>query len=88
MKVTQDWVDQLLNAVLATRDIEIACSACFEVLDQFVDLQVAGTNSKEILSHVQQHLDQCPDCYEEYEALLVIVRWDQMQSGLPGFPTA
>lgn len=86
MKVPLDRVNRLFKAVWATRDVEITCTDCFNLLDQFVDLQVAGTDPATNLSQVQQHLDVCPECFEEYQALLAVVYWDQTEG--QGFPVA
>lgn len=49
---------------------EISCDDVFSVLDQFVEAVKRGENPLLLMPLVRQHLDMCPDCREEYEALL------------------
>ncbi len=64
----------LVRMILSTRDDEIGCDRCFELLDRFVDLTLAGKNAAEALPLVRDHLDRCRDCREEFEALLDALR--------------
>ncbi len=64
----------LVRMVLGTRDDEIDCGRCFELLDRFVELTLAGADPAEALPLVQDHLDRCGDCREEFEALLLALR--------------
>jgi hypothetical protein len=43
-------------------------------MDQFVDLTLAGKDAAEAMPLVQDHLNRCGDCREEFEALLAAVR--------------
>ncbi len=65
---------RIVRSVLATRPDEIGCDECFEQLDRFVELKLAGKNAAEAMPLVQDHLDRCPDCREEFEALLAVLR--------------
>jgi len=66
---------RIVRSVLATRPDEIGCDDCFEQLDRFVELKLAGKNAAEAMPLVQDHLDRCPDCREEFEALLAVLRY-------------
>ncbi|RMF33847.1 MAG: hypothetical protein D6759_06485 [Chloroflexi bacterium] len=66
---------RIVRSVLATRPDEIGCDECFEQLDRFVELKLAGKNAAEAMPLVQDHLDRCPDCREEFEALLAVLRY-------------
>ena len=72
--VEPDMLKGLVRMVLGTRDDEIDCGRCFELLDRFVELTLAGANPAEALPLVQDHLDRCGDCREEFEALLLALR--------------
>jgi hypothetical protein len=67
---------RLLQKVADTDDDEISCSECFDLVPQYVDLEVAGQTSEAILPRLQQHLGQCGVCREEYEVLRDLVRLD------------
>jgi hypothetical protein len=61
---------QLVRGIATARTNEIACDECFEQLDCFVEMTLAGKNATEAMPLVQDHLDRCGDCREEFEALL------------------
>lgn len=70
--------DQLLKgmveSIFSTRPDEFSCSECFEHVDQFAEMTLAGKNAAEALPLVKDHLDRCGDCREEFEALLEAIK--------------
>ncbi len=60
----------LVESALNTLPGEIGCDECFQEVDRFAELQLAGLDAAQAMPLVQAHLDRCPDCREEYEALL------------------
>ena len=56
--------------VKMTRPDEIGCGNCFEKLNRFAELELAGKSPEEAMPLVRDHLERCNDCREEYEALL------------------
>jgi hypothetical protein len=69
-----DTVKQMARGIMTTRDDEIDCTECFEQVDQFVEMKLAGRNAAEAMPLVQDHLDRCGNCREEFEALLAALR--------------
>jgi hypothetical protein len=67
---------RLLQNISDTDDEEISCAECFDLVPQYVDLEVAGQASARTLPRLQQHLRQCGVCREEYEVLRDLVRLD------------
>jgi hypothetical protein len=63
-----------VRGILSTQKDEIDCDQCLEELDRFVELALAGRDAAEALPLVQDHLNRCRDCNEEFEALLLILR--------------
>ena len=55
--------------LLGTDGPDIGCQACFDLLDQYVDAELAGADADERIPGMRVHLDGCPACLEEYEAL-------------------
>ena len=74
MLLEQVALKRMVHNVLTTRPDEIGCGECFEQLDRFIELTLAGRNAVEALPLVQDHLERCRDCREEFEALLVALR--------------
>lgn len=64
----------LVRGVLSTRQDEIGCDECFEEVDRFVEMTLAGKNAAEAMPLVQDHLQRCRECREEFEALLAVLR--------------
>jgi hypothetical protein len=67
-------VKSMVRGIVTTRPDEIDCDRCFEELDRFVEATLAGKNAAEAMPLVQDHLERCRDCREEYEALLTALR--------------
>jgi hypothetical protein len=73
-KLEPGTVKQMARGIMTTRDDEIDCTECFEQVDQFVEMKLAGKNAAEAMPLVQDHLDRCGCCREEFEALLAALR--------------
>lgn len=69
-------VASMVRMVANTRPDEIGCDECFEQLDRFAELHLAGKSASEALPLVQDHLDRCGDCREEFELLLASLQAD------------
>lgn len=55
---------------------EISCSQCFDLLSVYVDAELSGSEMGAELAKVEQHLNQCQVCMEEYEILHDLVGHD------------
>lgn len=67
-------VKKLVRQVLTTHPKEMDCDECLELLDDFVEMTLEGRDASEALPLVQQHLQQCDCCHEEFQALLSVLR--------------
>ena len=67
--MNRDRLEKLLRNIYETRDEEISCTECFELVSPFVDLEISGKDAAAQMPQVKQHLNQCRACREEYEAL-------------------
>lgn len=74
MRLEPATLKRMVRGVLSTRPDEIGCDECFEQLDRFVEMTLAGKDAAEAMPLVQDHLDRCDDCREEFEALLAALR--------------
>lgn len=61
---------KLFLSILHTYAEEIGCDTCFEHIDRYVELTLAGKDAAEVMPLVYRHLTTCGACREEYEALL------------------
>jgi hypothetical protein len=69
-----EFVKQMVRGIISTRPDELGCEECFEQVDRFADMVLEGMDAKAALPLVQDHLDRCNDCREEFEALLTALR--------------
>jgi hypothetical protein len=68
--------DQLLARVLGPAEPEVGCDECFDELDRYVDLAVAGADADAAVPGLRAHLAGCPACREEFESLRALVAGD------------
>ncbi|HEV3485639.1 MAG TPA: hypothetical protein VG106_09545 [Vicinamibacterales bacterium] len=66
-----------LNRLLGPAAPEIGCDECFDQLDRYVDLEVAGKDADSALPGFRAHLEGCPACREEHESLRALVSGDE-----------
>ena len=68
---------QALARLLGPSEPELGCDECFEQLDQYVELEVAGDDVDTALPGLRAHLAGCPACREEHESLRALVGGEQ-----------
>ena len=76
---------RLVRDIADTDDEEISCDECFDLVSEYVDLEVAGAVGDRVLPRFQQHLRQCGVCREEYEILRDLSRLEA-EGNLPRLP--
>jgi hypothetical protein len=64
-----DAMLKLIHMLENTEDIELTCDEVFAIIDHYVELEARGEDAARILPLVRKHLDNCRDCFEEYESL-------------------
>jgi len=62
-----------LRVLENARGEEISCDEIYVKLDEYVEREVSKKDAAELMPLIREHLDTCPDCCEEYEALLDVV---------------
>ena len=60
----------LLRQITQTQATEIACDEAYRFMGQFAERVARGEEAARLMPQVQQHLGRCPDCREEFDALL------------------
>lgn len=70
-----------MKNIYATQEKEISCTECFDLVSSFVDLELSGADPGAKMPLVNQHLQQCTACRDEYEALRDISRLDNEGGG-------
>ncbi len=70
MKPTRAQLQELLRVVAATEPREIDCEEFLARVGAFLEGLERGSEPPPELSLVSQHLEICPECREEFEALV------------------
>jgi hypothetical protein len=52
---------------------QLSCDQCFELLDEYVELELAGLDADKRLPGLRTHLEGCPACREDYESLRALI---------------
>jgi len=69
--MSQDRNDtrRLLAAMLGPAGPELTCEECFEELDRYVELELAGADAEAQVPGMGAHLQGCPACHEDHDSL-------------------
>ncbi len=78
----RDRFENWLKNIYDTRDEEISCTECFDLVSRFVELEATGQDAEAKMPQVKQHLGQCRACRDEYETLRDIRRLED-EGGMP-----
>jgi hypothetical protein len=62
---TAQWLRRLLGPTAP----QLSCEACFDELDRYVELRLAGADADAAVPGMRAHLDACRVCAEEHELL-------------------
>ncbi len=66
--------EQSVKRVYRTSDNELDCEALQALLPRYIDAEIAGGDAAKQFPEAKAHLDQCPDCAEEYAGLRQIAK--------------
>ena len=62
-----------LRVLESVREEEVPCDEVYTKIDEYVEREVDKKDAAKLMPLVREHLDLCPECCEEYEALLDIL---------------
>jgi hypothetical protein len=68
---------QALGRLLGPEEPEVGCDECFALLDQYVELELAGEDADAAIPGLRAHLEGCSACREEHESLRALVGGEQ-----------
>jgi uncharacterized protein with PIN domain len=74
MMIDHEKIKGLLQKLDLTREREIHCEECLKYIAEYAEREIAGKPVSGILEEVEHHLRLCPECGEEYQALLEALR--------------
>jgi hypothetical protein len=63
----------LLSSLLGPGTAELTCEECFELLDRYVEVELAGQDADAAVPGMRAHLQGCPACHEDHDTLIAFV---------------
>ena len=73
----QSDLKQALGQLLGAAGPEVGCDVCFDELDRYVELELAGADADAAIPGLRAHLNGCPACREEHDSLYALVSGEQ-----------
>jgi anti-sigma factor RsiW len=71
--MTKSAIGHALERLLGPGEPEVGCDVCFDELDRYVELELAGRDADAAVPGLRAHLAGCPACREEHESLRALV---------------
>jgi hypothetical protein len=65
--------DRLLGRLTGPRGPEVGCDECFEQLDRYVELELAGVDADAAIPGMRAHFEGCSACNEDHESLRALL---------------
>jgi hypothetical protein len=65
--------EEEVERLLGPTGEELSCQRCFDLIDEYVDLEVEGHDADALVPGMRAHLIGCPACREEHESLRALV---------------
>jgi hypothetical protein len=62
-----------LERLLGPTGHEVSCQQCFDLIDEYVELELAGIEAGSLLPGVRAHLEGCAACNEDHESLRALL---------------
>jgi hypothetical protein len=62
-----------LKVLESVREEEVPCDEIYRRLDEYVEREISKKDAARLMPLIREHLDICPECCEEYEALLSVL---------------
>jgi predicted anti-sigma-YlaC factor YlaD len=69
-----DRFKKLVDCLNDKADSGCDCAVAFKEFECLAEKAVDGADIHAVLPRVAAHLDHCPDCREEFDALVAIIR--------------
>jgi hypothetical protein len=69
----RDQEHQDIERLLGPTGDQVSCDQCFELLDEYVELELDGADVDARLPGLRTHLRGCPACKEDYESLRALI---------------
>ena len=64
---------EALGRLLGPSGAEVGCDECFDKLDQYVELELAGADADAAIPGMRAHFAGCSACAEDHESLRALL---------------
>ncbi len=71
--MSDSQLSPVLRRLLGPGRPEVTCEVCFDELDRYVDLELAGADADAAVPGMAAHLRGCPACAEEHQSLTALL---------------
>lgn len=83
---------QLVTAIFNTEQSEIQCAIAADMMSQSTEERLSTADSQQRFPALWQHFHMCPDCYDEYQMLVELIRLEDAEqlvepTAVPPVPT-
>jgi hypothetical protein len=68
--------ERLIMRLTGPAEPELNCEECFDALDRYVELELAGATADTLVPGMHAHLEGCPACRADHESLLALLLAD------------
>jgi hypothetical protein len=65
--------DRLVGRLLGPAGPEVSCEQCFDELDRYVELELAGSDPETLIPGMRAHFEGCSACAEDYASLRALL---------------
>jgi len=76
IKNFSDDAARLAERLVGPAGPELSCEECFEALDTYVELELAGADADARVPRMRAHLDGCPACCSDHDSLFALLLSD------------
>ena len=83
MSLSPEQISTLLSMIASSESDEMDCDGCFEHLAEFAEIELTDRGIPEAMRAIRTHLEQCPCCHDEFNALMEALNSLQDNAGSP-----
>jgi hypothetical protein len=73
MSFDEDKRGELFERLLGPTGYQVDCRQCFELVDQYVELELVGIEAGTLMPGLRNHLEGCSACNEDHEGLRALL---------------
>ena len=64
---------ELIERLLGPTGYQLDCEECFELVNEYAELELVGIEAETLIPGLHTHLDGCSACNEDHESLRALL---------------